>query len=289
MFIAVVETGSLAKAAERENIAPSALSRRISDLEELVGTSLLDRHNNGARVTPAGETLERYARSVFLTFERMRVELSEHGKGERGHVRLFSNSSGIMDSLSTYLQVFLSAHPAVAIHLEEWSSPYIVRAVREGTADLGIINAAVPHEGLMTFPYNSYRLVLVAPASHPLARREQVDFSETLAYDQVGFHNGSAIFSLASRAAQANGQQLKIRMQVTSFDAVREMVRANIGIAILPEFAAAPYAQSMGYAWVPLSDSWAAIELKICVRDIDTIPSAARKLVSHLTDAAHAV
>jgi DNA-binding transcriptional LysR family regulator len=283
LFLAVVETRSIAKAAERESIATSALSRRISDLEELVGTALLERHSGGVRVTPAGETMARYAQSVFLTFERMRVELSEHGQGERGEIRLFSNSSGIIDMLSQHLQSFLTMRPAVSIHLEEWSSPYIVRAVREGNADLGIINASIQHEGLVTYPYHQYRLVLATPLAHPLAQRSSVGFAETLDFDHVGFHNDSAIHSMISRAAQAAGRPLRLRMQVTSFDAIREMMRVNFGIAVLPEFAAKPYAESKGFAWTPLTDPWATIQLQVCVRDIDSIPTAARRLVTHLT------
>lgn len=283
LFAAVVEAGSIAKAAERENIATSALSRRISDLEDLAGTALLERHNSGVRATPAGATMARYAHGIFLTFERMQAELSEYGDGTRGELRLFSNSSGIMDALAEQLQGFLTLYPAVSIHLEEWSSPYIVRAVREGNADIGLINASVQHEGLISFPYHRYRLVLATPLRHPLAGAGSVSFGKTLDFDQVGFHDGSAIHSLISRAAQAMGRPLKPRMQVTSFDAMREMVRTGVGVAVLPEFAARPYADALGFSWAPLSDDWATIELKLCLRDMDCIPTAARRLITHLT------
>ena len=80
LFVAVVETGSIDKAAEREFIAPSAVSKRLSDLEATLGTALLYRHARGVDLSPAGETFLHHARSVLFSLEY-------------DHVRLHSNSS----------------------------------------------------------------------------------------------------------------------------------------------------------------------------------------------------
>ena len=77
LFVAVCELGSIGRAAEREYIAASAVSKRLSDLEATLGTQLLYRHARGVRLTPAGESLLHHARSMMFSLEKMQAELSE--------------------------------------------------------------------------------------------------------------------------------------------------------------------------------------------------------------------
>ena len=80
LFVAVCELGSIGRAAEREFIAASAVSKRLSDLEAAVDTALLYRHSRGVTLTPAGESLLHHARTVLFGLERMQGELSEYAK-----------------------------------------------------------------------------------------------------------------------------------------------------------------------------------------------------------------
>ena len=95
LFVAVCELGSIGRAAEREFIAASAVSKRLSDLETAVDTALLYRHSRGVTLTPAGESLLHHARTVLFGLERMQGELSEYADGVRGHVRMHANISAI--------------------------------------------------------------------------------------------------------------------------------------------------------------------------------------------------
>ena len=99
LFVAVCEESSIARAAEREFIAPSAVSKRINDLESLVGSALLQRHKWGVRATPAGEALLHHARNVLRSLEKMQGDLSEYTSGVRGHIRIFANVSSIVETL----------------------------------------------------------------------------------------------------------------------------------------------------------------------------------------------
>ena len=81
LFVAVCELGSIGRAAEREFIAASAISKRLSDLENALGTTLLHRHARGVRLTPAGEGLLHHARAVLFGLEKMQGELAEYADG----------------------------------------------------------------------------------------------------------------------------------------------------------------------------------------------------------------
>lgn len=142
LFVAVCELGSIGRAAEREFIAASAVSKRLSDLEATVDTALLYRHSRGVTLTPAGESLLHHARNVLYGLERMQGELSEYADGVRGHVRIHANMSAIVQFLPEDLGVFARKHGQVKIDLQEQLSPAVLAAVQEGTADIGICSMA---------------------------------------------------------------------------------------------------------------------------------------------------
>jgi DNA-binding transcriptional LysR family regulator len=140
LFVAVCELGSIGRAAEREFLAASAISKRLSDLETAVDTALLYRHSRGVTLTPAGESLLHHARTVLFGLERMQGELSEYAEGVRGHVRVHANISAIFQFLPEDLGTFARMHSQIKIDLQEHLSPEVLHAVQEGATDLGICN-----------------------------------------------------------------------------------------------------------------------------------------------------
>ncbi|SRR6266567_7387289 len=174
LFLAVAEERNIARAADREHIAASAVSKRIQELERGLAIPLFRRGSRGVRLTAAGEALVHHARSVFAILDRMRGEISEHEKGTVGYVRVAANASAIVEFLADDLPAFLAGHPGIRIDLEQDFSLNIVRAVRDGVVDIGVFGAAVPTGGLKLLPYRSDRLVVLAPARHPLAKQRSV-------------------------------------------------------------------------------------------------------------------
>ena len=284
LFVAVCELGSIGRAAEREFIAASAVSKRLSDLEAAVDTALLYRHSRGVTLTPAGESLLHHARTVLFGLERMQGELSEYADGVRGHVRMHANISAIVQFLPEDLGAFARAHSQIKIDLQEHLSPDVLHAVREGAADLGICNVPATAEGdLQSRPYRADNLVLIVPQGHALQAQAAIKFDEVLDWDIVGLHAGSSI-SLAMRQAAAQaGRPLRQRIQVTGLDAMCRMIDNGLGVGLLPDRAFA-LMQGVGHlAAVPLDEPWARRELRLVARDFDALPVTARLLVEHLT------
>lgn len=284
LFVAVCELGSIGRAAEREFIAASAVSKRLSDLEAAVDTALLYRHSRGVTLTPAGESLLHHARTVLFGLERMQGELSEYAEGVRGHVRMHANISAIVQFLPEDLGAFARAHSQIKIDLQEHLSSEVIQAVREGAADLGICNvSATAEDELHTRPYRTDRLVLVVPQGHALQARDSVRFEEVLDWDIVGLHGGSSI-SLAMRHAAAQARRaLRQRIQVTSLDAMCRMIDNGLGVGLLPDRAFALMHGVGRLAAVQLQEPWAQRELRLVARDFDALPVTARLLVEHLT------
>lgn len=281
-FIAIVEEGSIAKAATRIHLAPSAVSKRIAELEGHLHTQLLIRNNRGIEPTFAGRTLIRHARNVLRGLDELVTEIREFSSGARGRVRLFANISSITQFLPHDLKSFLTQHPSIDIDLEEHISSMTTRAVAENAADVGIYAQADNEYGLEVFPYRRDQLVLAVPHGHELARRKLVNLADTLDYEFVGFHKGGAINYLLLRAASDANRTLKLRFQVTAFEAVIAMVRAGLGISVLPAGAVNLFGREPGLRTIRLSDPWASRQLKLCVRNRNGLPAAVALLVTHL-------
>ena len=282
LFLHVVEAGSITHGAERMHLAIAAASTRIRNMEASLGVALLERERQGVRPTEAGRTLVQHARLLLQQAERMRDDLSEYAEGVRGQVRLLSNTNALTEFLPELLSAFLAAHPQINIDLEERLSNEIVRAVADGTADLGIVAATVEMAGLETIPFRTDRFVLVVPPDHPLASLNETAFAAALDCDFVGLDRASALQRFLAAKADRVGRRLRLRVQLRSFDAVCRLVECNVGIGVVPATTAERHAETMAIRRIELTDDWAVRNLTICVRKLADLPVYARQLVQHL-------
>ncbi|RYX97718.1 MAG: LysR family transcriptional regulator [Comamonadaceae bacterium] len=286
LFVAVCELGSIGKAAEREFIAASAVSKRLSDLEATLDTTLLYRHTRGVDLTPAGESLLHHARSVLFSLEKMQGELSEYADGVRGHVRINASISAIVQFLPEDLGAFIRRHPEVKIDLEEHLSTEVIRAVQEGAADVGVCNTANGEGDLQTLPYREDKLVLIVPRGHALCQagaNAAIDFADALDFDQVGLHSNSSIYLAMRQAAAEVGRTIKLRIHVTGLDAMCRMIHNGLGVGVMPERAFELMHGVGELESIELTNPWARRQLQLVARDFSTLPVTARLLVDHLT------
>jgi DNA-binding transcriptional LysR family regulator len=284
LFVAVCELGSIGKAAEREFIAASAISKRLADLEALLETRLLYRHARGVSLTPAGQSLLHHARAVLFGLEKMQAELSEYADGVRGHVRMHANISAVVQFLPEDLGAFAREHPQVKIDLQEHLSSEVARAVHEGAADIGVCNTQGLALGaqLAQRPYRRDELVLVVPRGHVLAKKREITFEDSLEFDHVGLHSNSSIYVAMREAAAAAGRAIRLRIEVTGLDAMCRMIVNGLGVGVMPRRAFELMQAGGALHCVRLRDAWAVREINLVARDFDALPLTARLLVEHL-------
>jgi DNA-binding transcriptional LysR family regulator len=285
LFVAVCEERNIARAADREAIVASAVSKRIAGIEAEIGTPLLVRGRRGIEPTAAGEALLRQAREVLGTMARMHAELSDFASGAQGNVRVVAAPAALAEQLADDIGAFLKQHPRVRVSLDERVSGEIVHAVREGAAELGVLWDASDLSGLTTLPYRRDQLCLAAPPAHPLARRKRISFAEALPHVSVAVAPGGMMDRLLQREAARLDATLVNRVQVSNMDAAARIVAAGLGPAILPREAVSAYAGS-ALALVPLTDDWAERRFVVCLRGDGSLSAAARLLSEHLRDAA---
>lgn len=282
LFVAVAECGNLTRAAEREHLAVSAVSKRIGELEALVRTPLLQRYARGVTLTPAGQSLLHHARQLLQQVDRMDAELAEFAGGVKGHIRLHAVASALYQFLPEELESYLQRYPGVRISLEECTGKAVVMAVADGSADLGVISRQTPLQGLSALPYHTDRLMIGVPIDHPLARRKSLRFAEALNHPFVGPHADSSLASLMAAQARACGKALDQRIQASSFDAMCRLVETRLGITMLPEGVLLPHAQRGQLRAIRLNEPWAVREMVLVVRDPEQLGPISRSLIEHL-------
>lgn len=282
LFRSVAAGGSIAQAANRHGVVPSAVSKRIADLEALVGAPLLTRHRRGVELTPAGRDLLRHAEALRDAVDRMETEMGAHATGRRGAVRVAANSSSISQFLPEDLAEFVAAHPDLSVHLTEMTSVEVIEAVRTGRADLGIFSGLTEQVGLSLMPYRRDTLVVVMPADHPLATRKVLRLADVVGQPFVALQAGSSIQTWLDRRAEELGARIRTQVALQSFDGVRRMVQARLGIAVLPFGAVEPYMNAARLAMVPLDEPWATRDLMLAVRDLAEVSPQTAALIATL-------
>jgi DNA-binding transcriptional LysR family regulator len=285
LFVAVCEERNIARAADREAIVASAVSKRIAAIEAEIGAPLLVRGRRGIEPTAAGQALLRQAREVLSTMARMHAELSDFATGAQGNVRVAAAPSVLAERLAEDIGAFLQQHPKIRVSLDERVSADIVRSVREGAADLGVLWDLSDLSGLAQAPYRRDRLCLVAPRGHPLARRRRISFAEALPHVNVAVAPGGMMDVLLQREAARLGQKLVHRIQVSAMDAAARIVAAGLGPAILPREVLQPHPSQQRLSLVPLTDAWASRQFVVCTRADGSASAATRLLAEALRQA----
>jgi DNA-binding transcriptional LysR family regulator len=283
IFLAVYNLGNISKAAEREHLAPSAISRRIQALEAEIGAQLFYRDVRGVRATPAGEKLARHAITIFDNINDMAADLSAFAGGSIGQVRIHAHTSAVIQFLPDQLSSFKEQYPDVRIILREETSSEVIQSIVDGLADIGIVPAHMPMpESFDVLSYRHDRLVALVPIDHPLASKDTIDFNEIGDSSYIGLEAGSSLQILLTEGARSSGFTLNTRIEVKTFESAKRMVKAGLGIAVLPEDIVDDSRMDGRARRVYLSNDWAHREHVICVRDQRRLTASAELMLRHL-------
>ncbi len=237
LFIHIAESPSLTQGARRAFLSPAAASARVKALEGQLGSRLLYRDSRGVELTPAGQRLLQHARLIMRQVEYLKSEFTEYGSDAAGHIRIFANTTAVTEFLPEILAGFLAARPGVTVDLQERLSRDIVRGVLDGSTDLGIIAGPVAATGLQVLHFSTDRLVMAVPQGHPLAGQARVRLRDTLQFQHIGLPEGTTLHAFLYERVEQMGEQLSLRIQVSSFEAICRMIEGGVGIGVIPPLA----------------------------------------------------
>lgn len=178
----VARAGSIRQAAERLNIAASAVNRQILKLEEEFGAQLFERLPRGLRLTPVGELVVRHARGTLHDFECLRGEISELKGAKSGLVRIGCLDSLLAHVLPNTITGFSRRYPAVTYLVESGVHGRIMNLVADGDVDIGVTFNLGSHPDLVLSADIPMPIMAMVAADHPLARRAEVSIDDCTAF-----------------------------------------------------------------------------------------------------------
>ncbi|CAN7591873.1 LysR family transcriptional regulator [Variovorax sp. LjRoot178] len=285
LFASITEERNIGRAAVRESIAPSAVTKRIQQLEDTLGFRLMYRDPKGTRLTAAGAIVDSHVKRILGAIDDLHHELGDFVVGVQGHVRLWANASALAEYLAEDLGTFSRNFPSVTLDIDEGNSVEVEHAVASGIADVGICSPPLdPSPKLSIQPYRTDRLVAVVSVLHPLANAEKLTFLDLLGTDLIGSGTKSGMTRLLEQAAAQLKMKYQPKYRVASGEAARSLVRAGLGVAIQPSGMVWPYEDAERVRSVPITDKWA--ERDLCILTLAARPHsvAVTTLTTFLTD-----
>ncbi len=236
-FVTVAEEGSFQGAANVLHVAQSALSRRIHELEEEVGSPLFLRLPRGAQLLPAGEILLQHARLILESVADAKAHLARYAAGRSGTVRI--GMTGVAGQLRFVGEAFTAfgkiANDVEVIVKIVTGRGDVLHHLRSGQIDIALVQGDVSEPGLVSQRIRSFDSLVVMPSEHPLSHKDEVSISEFAEYPILSFPRelDSVAFDRIISACIAVGVQPRIAQQIPLEPVRLALVAAGMGISII--------------------------------------------------------
>jgi len=235
-FYWVATLKSMTRAAEKLFMTQSAISSRVSALEEELGVLLIDRRDRQQfALTNAGLRFLSYAERLMTLHRQLRDELGTEDSGVH-LLRVGAIESVLHTWLIPLLQHLRSAHPNLQLELTVEITPVLVEAVKRGNLDLVFAAQSISAPGIRTRLLPAMEMVFVGAKS--MKRREPYPLAELVSHDMMTFQRGSQPHVALLEQLRGEGLEPPRLHTVSSIPAMVHLVESGFGIATLPFIAA---------------------------------------------------
>jgi len=233
-FLAIVDTGSFTRAAERVHKTQSAVSMHIKRLEERLGRALFDKQGRGVRLSEDGEKLVDYARRM-LQIEAAAVA-SISNKGLRGHVRLGIPDDYVDNFLPAILTRFTRRHPLVEVSVVCDSSGELDEQLRAGLLDMAVVTDCQRMNGV--------EVLREEPLGWVAGPHCSVHAERPL---PLALGRPSCVWRQGATACLArSGIPWRLVLSSNNYAAIAPIVQAGLAITVLPKSAFRPWQRLLG-------------------------------------------
>ena len=234
-FASVVELGSFSAAAGKSGLTQPAVSLQIRQLETRLGVTLLERVGRRAKPTAAGVELLEHVGRIDTVVNAALDAVAPHKTGAAGRVRLGTGATACIFFLPAVLRQFRQNYPDVALTVTTGNTAEIVEAVEENTIDLGLVTLPVAGRRLQTTPVWVDEFVAVAPPDAALPQR--INAAALAAMPMLLFEPGGNTRRIVDQWFLRSNIEFNPAMSLGSVEAIKELVGAGLGYAILPRMA----------------------------------------------------
>ncbi|HMN82533.1 MAG TPA: LysR substrate-binding domain-containing protein [Burkholderiaceae bacterium] len=252
VFVEVYDRGSFSAAAKAVRLTQSAVSKLCIELEEQVGFPLFERSPRKVTPTYAAADLYSFACEMLGILEAARRSMHGLAKLERGTIKLAASPMMMYSLIAPAIAQFRKPHPGLQFELFELSTRDTVEWVVAGKVDFGIVSLDQDHPKLLAEVVYEDRMYAMVDAGHPLASRRTVAWPALSRHEQVRMRSDFSIRRTLDRIAEQQSLELPASIETGSVAATLGMVKAGLGLAILPGYVA-PMARQLGLRCVRLS------------------------------------
>ncbi len=235
MALAVADSASFTRASQKLYVAQSAISRKIKLLEDELGEPLFKRVNKKVYVTPAGETLLRYARKIFQDLRNATLEISEIAHLERGQLRVGAGMLACTYILPPVLEKFKALHPRIELEVVTAPTDAMLIKLRENSIELGVFTLPIQHPDLEVIPIATEEMVVVTSPKHPvLSKKSWIKAEEIQDYPLILFPKGANTRNVLEEFFRRAQIKPHVAMEADSVATIKPLVKIDLGISIIP-------------------------------------------------------
>ena len=237
-FSAVAQSGSIRRAAENMNIVPSAISRKISDVELRLGVRLFERRSNGVVLTDAGTLMLKHAQQLHDEQNFLLDQLNNYREGSVRPIRIAVCESFLQDLMENGLPGIMSHAPRLNITIQQLSSLEVQTAIAQGEADIGISYGTDGSRETKVVAETCQPLCAVVPADSPLTLRNQINFTDVLDLPLALPDQRHVTREIIGNIANDIGIALNPMVETNSIAALVHFASAGLGATFLPRCSA---------------------------------------------------
>ncbi len=239
-LVALADHRHFGRAAEACHVSQPTLSTQIRKLEDELGVTLIERAPRRVMLTPVGRDIVERARRVIAEVTQMKESARRSRDPEAGTLRL-----GLFPTLAPYLlphvvPTIRARFPRLELLLVEEKTEQVLRLLREGRLDAGVLALPLHDEQLHVEPLFEEPFLLAVPQGHALAGRGPLRLRDIGRESLLLLDDGHCLRDQALDVCQLSGATEKGGFRATSLETLRQMVAANVGITLLPELAVRP-------------------------------------------------
>jgi DNA-binding transcriptional LysR family regulator len=233
-YLAVARTLSFTRAAAETNLSQPALTVQIRSLEEQLGIKLFDRNSRSVELTRLGRELVPVFQRLLREFDETVTGVHDIARHGVGSVRLGALPSFAAGILPDVIVRFRARFPRVALTIKDAIASRVMDLVLSEDVDLGVVGGEPIHADLDVIYRTEDRLNVIFPAGHPLGRVKRIGVGELAAYPLILMDPATSVRATVDAALAASGHRVEAACEVTYMMTAVGMVRAGLGITILP-------------------------------------------------------
>ena len=247
----VAKLGSVSRAAEELRLTQPAVSLQIRLLEDGAGAPLLQRVGRGIQLTAAGEILARYALEILDLWNGAADDLAAL-QGEQGGTLRIGAITTAEYLIPPFLVRFTEQRPQVKVQLKVGNRADIIRMLATHEIDLAIMGSAPRELRTSATPFAKHPMAFVASPSHPLMKKKRLSLDDLKSANMFVRERGSGTRSTIENLFKQEGHKLHIGSELSSNEAIKQLVEAGLGISFLSLHACSLEFQAGLLALLPL-------------------------------------